>query len=67
MFYLTCTMISIVERAYYGVPHAKDCVPVDCGTTTEMNLLSRLNIVPVLHVNALVPCSTKLWTYTEEN
>ena len=32
MLYLTCTMISNVDLAYYGVSHAKDWVFVDCGT-----------------------------------
>ena len=32
MLYLTCTMISSVDLAHYGVPHAKDWVFVDCGT-----------------------------------
>ena len=32
MLYLTCTMISSVDLAYYGVSHAKDWVSVDFGT-----------------------------------
>ena len=32
MLYLTCTMISSVDLAYFGVSHAKDWVSVDCGT-----------------------------------
>ena len=32
MFYLTCTMISSVDLAHYGLPRAKDWVTVDCGT-----------------------------------
>ena len=32
MLYLTCTMITSVDVAYYGVFHAKDWVSVDCGT-----------------------------------
>ena len=32
LLYLTCTMISTVDLAHYGVSHAKDCVSVDCGT-----------------------------------
>ena len=34
MLYLTCTMISSVDFAYYGVSRAKDWVSVDCGTKT---------------------------------
>ena len=32
MLYLTCTIISSVDLAHYGVFHAKDRVSVDCGT-----------------------------------
>ena len=32
MLYLTCTMISIVELAHYGVSRAKYWVSVDCVT-----------------------------------
>ena len=32
MLYLTCTTITSVDLAYYGVSHAKDWVSVDCGT-----------------------------------
>ena len=32
MFYLTCTMITSVDLAHYGVSRAKDCVTMDCGT-----------------------------------
>ena len=33
MLYLTCTIISSVDLAYYGVSCAKDWVSVDCGTS----------------------------------
>ena len=32
ILYLTCTMISNVGLAHYGVSRAKDWVSVDCGT-----------------------------------
>ena len=32
MLYLTCTMISSVDLAHYGVSRAKDWVSVDCGS-----------------------------------
>ena len=32
MLYLTCTMISNVDFAHYGVCRAEDWVSVDCGT-----------------------------------
>ena len=34
MLYLTCTMISSVDLAHYGLFRAKDCISVDCGTMT---------------------------------
>ena len=40
MFYLTCTMISIVDLARYGALNAKDWVSVDCGTI--MKILSQI-------------------------
>ena len=36
MFYLSCTMISSVDLARYGVSRAKDWVSVDCGTSFFM-------------------------------
>ena len=38
MLYLTCTMISCVDLAHYGVSCAKDLVSVDCGTK-QVNVL----------------------------
>ena len=35
MLYLTCTMISSVDLAHNGVPHAKDWISVDCGTSDD--------------------------------
>ena len=32
-FYLTCTTITRVDLAHYGVSRAKDWVSVDCGTS----------------------------------
>ena len=32
MLYLTCTTITSVDFAHYGVSRAKDWVSVDCGT-----------------------------------
>ena len=34
MLYLTCTTITSVDLAQYGVSRAKDRVSVDSGTTT---------------------------------
>ena len=35
MLYLTCTMISSVDLAHYGVSRAKDWVNVDYGTRNK--------------------------------
>ena len=49
MLYLTCTMISSVDLALYGVSRVKDWVSVDCGTTIikrccgPFSLFRRLN------------------------
>ena len=44
MLYLTCTMISSVDLAHYGVSRAKDQVSVDCGTANSGDLLLTWNI-----------------------
>ena len=36
MFYLTCTIITSVDLAHYGVSCAKDCVTMDCGTSPNI-------------------------------
>ena len=36
MLYLTCTTITSVDLAHYGVSRAKDWVSVDCGTKYKM-------------------------------
>ena len=36
MLYLTCSMISDVDLAYYGVSRAKDWVSVDCCTSLDV-------------------------------
>ena len=35
MLYLTCTTITSVDLAHYGVSHDKESVSVNCGTTTD--------------------------------
>ena len=35
MLYLTCTTITSLDIAHYGVSHTKDWVSVDCGTKKE--------------------------------
>ena len=35
MLYLTCTTITSVDLAHYGVSRAKGWVSVDCGTKSK--------------------------------
>ena len=46
MLYLTCTMISSVDLAHYGISHAKDWVSVDCGTMS--NIVAYVMLVLVI-------------------
>ena len=45
MLYLTCTMISSVYLAHYGVSRAKDWVSVDCGTRRLKHAVADLDTV----------------------
>ena len=36
MLYLTCTTITSIDLAHYGVSRAKDWVSVKCGTKTKI-------------------------------
>ena len=38
MLYLTCTMISSVDLAQYGVTRAKDWLSVACGTCSSYSV-----------------------------
>ena len=38
MLCLTCTTITSVDLAHYGVSRAKDWVSVDCGTRENINM-----------------------------
>ena len=38
MLYLTCTTITSVDLAHYGVSRAKDWVSVYCGTSSHITL-----------------------------
>ena len=46
MLYLTCTTITSVDLAHYGVSRAKDWVSVYCGTNTVI----LAEIVQLLHM-----------------
>ena len=39
MLYLTCTTITSVDLAHYGVSRAKDWVSVDCDTSIVIGFL----------------------------
>ena len=45
MFYLTCTTITSVDLAHYGVYRAKDWVSVNCGTNAVTLIL--ISMVPL--------------------
>ena len=38
MLYLTCTTITLVDLAHYGVSRAKDWVSVDYGTRNKLKI-----------------------------
>ena len=44
MLYLTCTTITSIDLAHYGVSRAKDWVSVKCGTMTGYFLPELLEI-----------------------
>ena len=45
MLYLTCTMISIVDFAHYGVSRDKDSISVDCGTICVIVKRGLINLI----------------------
>ena len=47
MLYPTCSMISNVDLAHYGVSRAKDWASVDFGTTTIIN--NKIILVILVH------------------
>ena len=47
MLCLTCTMISSVDPAQYGVSRAKDWVSVDCVTSIVIFCITMLLHIPV--------------------
>ena len=44
MIYLTCTTITGVDFAHYGVSHANGLVSVDCGTSKYGNISKLLMV-----------------------
>ena len=54
MLYLTCTTITSIDLAHYGVSRAKDWVSVDCGTImNKCNLATDLDYVLPLSSNTV--------------
>ena len=53
MLYLTCTTISSVDLAHYGLSRAKDLVSVDCGTS-KIRSLSFSYEFDIVKVNAFI-------------
>ena len=45
MLYLTCTAITSVDLAHYGILRAKDWVSVNCGTIYSESSLSILKFL----------------------
>ena len=43
MLYLTCTTITSVDLAHYGVSRAKDWVYVDCGINALCSFVETVN------------------------
>ena len=41
MLHLTCTIITSVDLAHYGVSCAKDWVSVDCGTNSNEEMFDK--------------------------
>ena len=46
MLYLTCTTITSIELAHYGVSRATDWVSVDCGTIFVVVLICSSAYLP---------------------
>ena len=53
MLYLTCTTITSVDLAHYGVTRAKDWVSVDCGTSIYTPFNTLIGWLRVLGITAL--------------
>ena len=54
MLYLTCSMISSVDLAHYGVSRAEDWVSVVCGTSCECGISFCFHLYFFLYVTALL-------------
>ena len=59
MLYLTCTTITSVDLAHYGVSRAKDWVSVYCGTTSIFTYFLVLYLTRITQNNH-TPCLKSL-------
>ena len=50
MLYLTCTMMSSVDLAHYGVSRAKDWISVDCGTI----IIIMIGLLIIILIKAMI-------------
>ena len=57
MLYLTCTTISSVDLAQYGVSFVKDWVSVECSTNEQKVYSSHKNIFLSLHFSSITLAS----------
>ena len=69
MLYLTCTMISSVDLAHYGVSHAKDWVSVDFVVQVHVvpYVRNKVDIVPLVCGDEAHWASIKTIICTERN
>ena len=58
MLYLTCTTITSVDLAHYGVSSAKDWVFVNCGTTAFENSHCLLSIRSLIITDLIIDDDT---------
>ena len=61
MLYLTCTTITSVDLAHYGVPRANDWVSVDCGTRTFWTFV--FNVFERSFIDRKQQCQNDGWQY----
>ena len=55
MLYLTCTTITSIDLAHYGVSRAKDWVSVKCGTSPDRNHVVGLMFSVFLFLHSILP------------
>ena len=63
MLYLTCTTITSVDLAHYGVSRAKDWVSVDCGSMCTYLLFLFNFCIDPLYKSWCVRSSVRLFVF----